>query len=101
MATMLRCEAQLKKLRQYYYAHREAIRKDQNSKYPARREKEKNDPEILAKQRQASKKYYHQHKDKVLPKAKKRYAEKVAKEKGLEVCTNCGKTKKPATKHCK
>jgi len=76
MAAMLRCKAQLEKLRQYYYAHREAIRKDQNSKYPARREKEKNNPEILPKQRQASKKYYHQHKDKILPKVKKKICRK-------------------------
>jgi len=99
MAAMLRREAQLEKLRQYYYANKEAICKDQNSKYPARREREKNNPELLAKRRQACKKYYHQNKDKILPKVKKRYVEKVAKEKGLEVCTNCGKTKKPATKH--
>jgi len=53
MAAMLRWEAQLKKLRQYYYANREAICKDQNSKYPVRREREKNNPELLAKRRQA------------------------------------------------
>jgi len=71
IAAMLMCEAQLEKLRQYYYANKEAICKDQNSKYPARREREKNNPELLAKQRQVCKKYYHQNKDKILPKVKK------------------------------
>jgi len=98
MAAMLKQEAQLEKLRQYYYAHKEAICKDQNSKYSARREKEINDPELLEKWRQACKNYYHQNKDKILPRIKKRYVEKVVKEKGLEVCPTCGKTKKPATK---
>jgi len=95
---VLRREAQLEKLRQYYYSHKDEICEKQNSKYPTRRAKEKNDPELIEKQRQASRNYYHQNKDKILPRIKKRYVEKVVKEKGLEVCPTCGKTKKPATK---
>jgi len=38
MAAMLRREAQLEKLRQYYYSHKDKICEDQNSKYPTRRE---------------------------------------------------------------
>jgi len=49
MAAMLRCKAQLEKLRQYYYSHKDEICEDQNSKYPTRRAKEKNDPELLEK----------------------------------------------------
>jgi len=49
MAAMLRREAQLEKLRQYYYSHKDKICEDQNSKYPTRRAKEKNDPELLEK----------------------------------------------------
>jgi len=49
MAAMLRREAQLEKLRQYYYSHKDEICEDQNSKYPTRRAKEKNDPELLEK----------------------------------------------------
>jgi len=98
MAAMLRREAQLEMLRQYYYANKETICKDQNSKYKERTEKEKNNPELLAKRRQACKKYYHQNKDKILPRIKKKYVEKVPKEKGLEVCPTCGKIKRLATK---
>jgi len=78
-AAMLKREAYLEKLRQYYHANREVICKNQNSKYPERKEKAKNNPELIAKQRQASKKYYHQNKDNILPKIKRRYVEKVAK----------------------
>jgi len=99
MAAMLKREAYLEKLRQYYHANKEVICKNQNSKYPERKEKAKNNPELIAKQRQASKKYYHQNKDKILPKIKRRYVEKVAKEKGLEICPCCGKIKGLATKH--
>jgi len=99
MAAMLKREAYLEKLRQYYHVNKETIHKDQNSKYPERREKAKNNPELV-KQRQASKKYHHENKDKILPRIKKRYVEKVTKEKGLEVCPSCGKIKRPATKRC-
>jgi len=98
MAAMLRREAQLEKLRQYYQSHKDEIRKNQNSKYPTRREKEKNNPELLEKRRQACRNYYQQNQDKILPKVKKKYLEKVVKEKGLEVCPTCGKAMKPATK---
>jgi len=97
-AARLKREEYLEKLRQYYQANREIIRKKQNSKYPDRKERVKNNPELIAKQRQASKKYYHQNKDKILPKIKRRYVEKVAKEKGLEICPCCGKIKGPAAK---
>jgi len=80
-AARLKREEYLEKLRKYYQANREIIRKNQNSKYPDRKERAKNNPELIAKQRQASKKYYHQNKDKILPKIKRRYVEKVAKEK--------------------
>jgi len=84
MAAMLKQEAQLEKLRQYYYAHKEAIHKDQNSKYSERREKEKNDPELLEKQRQACKNYYHQNKDKILPKIKKDTLKNLSRKKVLK-----------------
>jgi len=98
MAAMLRRKAQLEKLRQYYYSHKDKIHEKQNSKYPTRRVKEKNNLELIEKRRQASRNYYQQNKDKILPKIKKRYVEKVIKEKGLEICPTCGKTMKPATK---
>jgi len=97
-AARLKREEYLEKLRQYYQANREIIRKNQNSKYPDRKERAKNNPELIAKQRQVSKKYYHQNKDKILPKIKRRYVEKVVKEKGLEICPCCGKIKGPAAK---
>jgi len=53
----------------------------------------KDDPELLAKQKEAAKAYYCQNKDCILPKLKKRYVEKVAKEKGLEICPCCHKLK--------
>jgi len=71
--TRLKREEYLEKLRQYYQANRETICKNQNSKYPDRKERVKNNPELIAKHRRASKKYYHQNKDKILPKIKRRY----------------------------
>jgi len=97
-ATKLKREQCLKKLRQYYCANREKICKKQNSKYPDRKKRVKNNPELMAKQREASRTYYYQNKDQILPKLKKRYVEKVAKEKGLEICPCCGKLKGPADK---
>jgi len=84
MATMLKREAYLEKLRQYYYANKETICKDQNSKYPERREKEKNNPVSVMKKRQASKKYYHQNKDKILPRIKKDILKKLLMKKVLK-----------------
>jgi len=57
----------------------------------------KNDPELIAKQKEASRAYYLQNKDQILPKIKRRYVERVAKEKGLEICP-CGKLKGLAAK---
>jgi len=66
-------------------------------------QRRKNDPDLMAKQREASKAYYCQNKDQILPKLKKRYIKKVSKEKGLEICHNCGKLKglstDPSTQH--
>jgi len=97
-ATKLKREQHLEKLRQYYQANREIIHKKQNSKYPDRMKRVKNDPELMAKQREASRTYCYQNKDQILPKLKKRYVEKVAKEKGLEICPCCGKLKGLAAK---
>jgi len=71
-ATKLKREQHLEKLRQYYQANKEIILKKQNSKYPDRMKRVKNDPELMAKQREASRVYYHQNKDQILPKLKKR-----------------------------
>jgi len=97
-AVKLKREQRLEKLRQYYQANKETIRKDQNSKYQDRKKTVKKTPELMAKQREASRIYYHQNKDQILTKIKKRYPEKVVKEKGLEICPSCGKLKGLATK---
>lgn len=95
MAAMLRREEELENLRQQYRSHKDEIRKDQKL---GRKEMEKNKSDLIEKRRQACKNYYLQNKDKILPKVKKKYLEKVVKEKGLEVCPTCGKARKPVTK---
>jgi len=49
----LKREECLEKLRQYYYANRDILCKQQNSKYQDRMQRIKNDPDLLAKQKEA------------------------------------------------
>jgi len=62
-AVRLKREECLEKLRQYYHANRDTFCKKQNSKYQDRMQRVKNDPELLAKQKEAAKAYYCQNKD--------------------------------------
>jgi len=80
LAARLKREQCLEKLRQYYQANKDKLCK---------------------KQKESSKAYYCQNKDCILPELKKRYVERVGKEKGLEICPCCGKLKGPLAKRDK
>jgi hypothetical protein len=95
MAAMLRREEELENLRQQYRSHKDEIRKDQNL---GRKEIQKNKIDTAEKRRLAAKNYYQQHKDEILPKVKRKYLERVVKEKGFEICPSCGRAKKPTPK---
>jgi len=46
-------EARLEKMRQYYYANRDTLGKQQNAKYQERKQMIQNDPNLIAKKKRS------------------------------------------------